>query len=38
MLCVWWDCKGIIYKELLHYNEIVNASVYSHQLHNLNLS
>ncbi|GFV98489.1 HTH_48 domain-containing protein [Trichonephila clavipes] len=31
-LCVWWDCRGIIYQELLKPNLTINADRYVQQL------
>ena len=36
MICVWWDLKGILYYDLFHHKQTVNAQLYSHQLRNLN--
>jgi [histone H3]-lysine36 N-dimethyltransferase SETMAR len=38
MLCVWWDCRGIVYKELLDCNQTINAELYCRQLQNLALA
>lgn len=35
MLCIWWDCKGIIHFELLPPNETITAAVYCDQLERL---
>ncbi|CAK9808456.1 Histone-lysine N-methyltransferase SETMAR [Anthophora quadrimaculata] len=35
MLCVWWDWKGILYYELLPYNETINSEKYCSQLDKL---
>ena len=32
MLSVWWDFKGIVYFELLLRNQIINSTVFCHQL------
>ncbi len=32
LLCVWWDCRGIIYQEVLGDNETITAEKYSNQL------
>lgn len=32
LLCVWWDCRGIIYHELLKPNLTINADRYAQQL------
>ncbi|XP_067126777.1 histone-lysine N-methyltransferase SETMAR-like [Centruroides vittatus] len=37
LLCVWWDCQGIIHFELLPRNETVTANVYIQQLEQLRL-
>ncbi|KAG6800714.1 Ammar1 transposase [Apis mellifera caucasica] len=36
LLSVWWDCKGIIYFELLPSNRTINSVVYIEQLTKLN--
>ena len=36
MLCVWWDCKGIIYFEFLPASQTIDSYKYCHQLTNLN--
>jgi histone-lysine N-methyltransferase SETMAR len=36
MLCIWWDSKGIIYKELLDFNLTITAETYIRQPRNLN--
>ena len=36
LLCVWWDMRGILYWELLHEGQTVNATLYSTQLRRLN--
>jgi len=28
MLCIWWDCKGIVYYELLPQNQTINSEKY----------
>jgi len=28
MLCIWWDCKGIMYYELLSQNQTINSEKY----------
>ncbi|GFW94977.1 histone-lysine N-methyltransferase SETMAR [Trichonephila clavipes] len=40
LLCVWWDCKGIIYYELLPCDKIQtqNSNIYCQQLHLLKLA
>lgn len=35
MLCIWWDCKGVVYFELLKHNETINSVKYCQQLDNL---
>lgn len=35
MLSVWWDCKGVIFYELLSVGEIVTSDKYCQQLDNL---
>lgn len=35
MLCVWWDCQGIIYYELLPTNTTITADLYCQQLDTL---
>ena len=35
MLCYWWDCKSIVYFELLKSDETINADKYCNQLDNL---
>ena len=35
MLCVWWDCKGIVYYELLPPNETIDSTKYCSQLDKL---
>lgn len=32
MLCIWWDCRGIIYYELLQRGETITADKYCDQL------
>lgn len=32
MLCIWWDCEGIIYREYMGQNTTVNADKYCAQL------
>jgi len=32
MLCIWWDCKGIAYYELLPQNQTINSEKYCSQL------
>lgn len=32
MLCIWWDCRGIIHYELLERNETITAEKYCSQL------
>ncbi|GBM30026.1 Histone-lysine N-methyltransferase SETMAR [Araneus ventricosus] len=29
LLCIWWDCRGIIYKEYLKSRQTVNSAIYS---------
>lgn len=36
MLCIWWDCKGVIYYELLNPKETVTGPLYRLQLIRLN--
>ena len=35
MLCVWWDCEGIIHYKLLERNQIVTAELYVQQMEQL---
>jgi len=35
MLCIWWDCKGIVYYELLSQNQRINSKKYFSQLDRL---
>jgi len=35
MLCLWWDWKGIVYYELLPYNQTINSDKYCSQLDRL---
>ena len=35
MLSVWWDCKGVIFFELLPRNQTINSDVYCRQLDSL---
>ncbi|XP_011141333.1 histone-lysine N-methyltransferase SETMAR-like [Harpegnathos saltator] len=37
MLCVWWDCKGIVHYELLPPGETINSDLYCQQLARLHL-
>ncbi|GBO23604.1 Histone-lysine N-methyltransferase SETMAR [Araneus ventricosus] len=32
LLCIWWDCRGIIYKEYLKSCQIINSAIYSSML------
>ena len=32
MLCIWWDCRGPIYYELLPMNDTINSEKYCVQL------
>ena len=36
MLCCWWDCKGVLYYELLKPGETINSELYCQQLDKLN--
>ena len=36
MLSDWWDCKGVVYFELLPRNQTINSDVYCQQLDKLN--
>ena len=36
LLCVWWDCRGIIHFELLRHGETITADKYCEQLTRLN--
>ncbi|GFX31072.1 mariner transposase [Trichonephila clavipes] len=38
LLCIWWDCKGIIYYELLSYGQTLNSDLYCQQLDRLKLA
>jgi hypothetical protein len=31
-LCIWWNCEGLIYYELLPDGHTINTEVYSQQL------
>ena len=31
MLCLWWDCKGVLYYELLPENQMINSNKYCSQ-------
>lgn len=35
MLCVWWDCKGVVWFELLPPNTTITANLYCQQLQRL---
>lgn len=35
MLSCWWDCKGVVYYELLPYGQTINTEVYCRQLEDL---
>jgi len=35
MMCIWWDCKGIMYYELLPQNQRINSEKYCSQLDRL---
>ena len=35
MLCVWWNCKGILYYKLLPNNQTINSERYCSQLDEL---
>ncbi|CAK9833798.1 Mariner Mos1 transposase [Anthophora retusa] len=35
LLCIWWDCKGVLYYELLQPDETITADRYKQQLTNL---
>ena len=32
MICVWWDCEGVIHYEMLEKNQTVNAELYIQQM------
>nr|XP_042901741.1 histone-lysine N-methyltransferase SETMAR-like [Parasteatoda tepidariorum] len=32
LLCIWWDCRGIIYKEYLKSGQAINSTIYSNML------
>ena len=36
MLCVWWDQKDVVYRDLLKHGETVNTDRYQQQMINLN--
>ena len=36
MLCVWWNCKGIIYFQFFPAGQTIDSDKYCHQLTNLN--
>jgi len=38
MLCIWWDCKGIVYYELLPQNQTINSKKYCSQLDRLKVA
>jgi len=38
LLCVWRDCKGVIYFELLDQNQTITADMYCQQLHHVKTS
>ncbi|GFX03751.1 histone-lysine N-methyltransferase SETMAR [Trichonephila clavipes] len=38
LLCIWWDWKGIIYNELLPYDQTLNLDPYCKQLDRLKLA
>ncbi|GFU79539.1 mariner transposase [Trichonephila clavipes] len=38
LLCIWWDCKGMIYYELLPSGRTLNSDLYCHQLNRLKLA
>ncbi|GFX53184.1 mariner Mos1 transposase [Trichonephila clavipes] len=38
LLCIWWDWKGIIYYELLPYDQTLNSDIYCQQLDRLKLA
>ena len=35
MLCIWWDCKGVVYYELLPQGQAINSEKYCAQLDEL---
>ena len=35
MLCIWWDCKGVCYYELLLENQMINSNKYCSQVDQL---
>ena len=36
MLSLWWDCKGVVFFELLSRNQMTNSDVYCRQLNKIN--
>ncbi|GBM06918.1 hypothetical protein AVEN_147855-1 [Araneus ventricosus] len=32
LLCIWWDCRGIIYKDCLKSGQTINSAIYSNML------
>ena len=36
MICVWWDCEGMVHWEMLERNTMVNKELYIAQLHRMN--
>ncbi|GFV35923.1 mariner Mos1 transposase [Trichonephila clavipes] len=38
LLCIWWDWKGIIYYDLLPFDQTLNSDLYSQQLDHLKLA
>jgi len=38
MLCIWWDCKEIVYCELLSQNQTINSEKYCSQLDRLKVA
>lgn len=36
MICVWWDCEGVIYWEILERNQTIDKERYLAQLHRVN--
>jgi len=35
ILCVWWDCYGVVYNELLEMGQTITANIYCQQLDRL---
>ena len=32
MICIWWDCEGVIHYKMLEKNQTVNAELYIQQM------